>query len=140
MHQFGSSFGKSVGKCLRKHSLEVISHEVMLHCSVDSSGKSPHPIRYASRQGSHKVGKAQIGLSLLSGMLLAQHRQAYAIDDKVVAIAIGVEHSKYSMCVVASLECVEHGIRLLTHTFLLFLRFAGKSPGVIEVEPVDVRA
>ena len=40
---------------------------------------------------------------------------------------------------VARVQHVEHSVCLLPHLVLLGLRLAGKPPGMIEVEPVDVR-
>ena len=49
-----------------------------------------------------------------------------------------VEQHEYGMCAVFAGELAEHLFSLVAHLCLGFLRFAAQSPGMVEVEPVDV--
>ena len=73
-------------------------------------------------------------------MLLTEHRKTELPIQKqnIIPIAVGIEELKDSMAVKPVLPGGKHIQRFLLHLLLVAAWFSAQSPGMIEIEPVDI--
>ena len=74
-------------------------------------------------------------------MLLAEHRKTELLIQKqdIIPIAVGIEELEDGMAVKPVLPGDKHIQRFLPHLLLVAAWLSAQSPGMVEIEPVDIR-
>ena len=136
----GSSLCQSVAQGLCHH-VEIIIVPVGIHdSSIYRGTEHPNLVFLAQRQRTDEISQTEIRCARCRRMLLTEHRKTELLIQKqdIIPIAVGIEELEDGMTMKSVLPGAKHIQRFLLHFLLVAAWLSAQSPGMIEIEPVDI--
>ena len=137
----GSSLCQSVAQGLCHH-VEIIIVPVGIHdSSIYRRTEHPNLVFLPVSQRANEISQTEIRCARSRRMLLAEHRKTELLiqEQDIIPIAVGIEELEDGMAVKPVLPGGKHIQRFLLHLLLVAAWLPAQSPGMIEIEPVDIR-